>query len=367
MSTGTVRPGSFCAPEGGGGSTSRGTSMVCSVGPKGGRARWRGGSAAGSGGGLPSAPDGTVSTVEPIEPDANAGTDQTVPRTYTAEAAAAAYDRIRDQRPAEISDADLAAALHHPSDGYNRERLVSEAARRMYPPSPDDQPVSGERSQAPLRQNTWGEFETTPDAVHYHDDGVVGQAIRQMGPHRYVDVDGEPVANAAGRIATDVDLGHISPQEGVERMARLRNRMPADSPARHALDHAVSEMGAPNLPAPPIPATAPEPVRRLIEDLHRDFPIVRRDGREIYGADNGFGHHSDGLLDVVNGLARGDREYSGTHRFLSKVREAALNVRHESNGDRGKRQIDHRVQQCVRELEALAQADRKAFYPPDQH
>lgn len=148
-------------------------------------------------------------------------------------------------------------------------------------------------------------------------------------------------------------------------MARLRNRLPAGSAAHAALDHAVSEMGAPDLPAPAVPAAAPEPVRRLIEDLHRDFPIVRRDGNEIFGEDRG-GYRSEGLLDVVTKFTRGDRDYCGTSRFVAKVRDAAHNRRHESNGDRGKRQIDRRVRQCVEELEAMARADRKAFYPPDQ-
>ncbi len=349
----TVRPGAFCAPEGAGGATNRGTSMVCSIGPKGGRARWRSGSA--------SAPAGTAGstlpTVAAIDPIPASAPDPAE--------AKAAYDRAQYKPSDEISDADLAAALHHPSSGYTREKLVTEAARRMYPPDPAAEPVSGFRSQAPLRENTWGTFETNPDAVHYHDDGVVGRAIDRMGAYRYLDVDGEPVANAAGRIATDVDLGNITPQEGVERIARLRDRMPEGSPARAGLDFAVSQMAAPNLPAPGVPAAAPEPVRRLVEDLHRDFPIVRRDGREIHGEDRG-GYHADGLLDVVNKFARGDRDYCGTSRFVAKVRQAAQNVRHESDGDRGKRQIDRRVQQCIDELEAMADADRKAFYPPNE-
>lgn len=65
MNAGTVRPGSFCSPEGGTGSTTKGTSMVCSVGPKGGRARWR----SGTGGGAVSAPLSTVDNVVTLEPE----------------------------------------------------------------------------------------------------------------------------------------------------------------------------------------------------------------------------------------------------------------------------------------------------------
>lgn len=69
MSAGTVHPGSFCSPEGGTGSTTRGTPMVCSIGANGGRARWRGGSASGSGSG----PVSTVNNVVALEPEPVSG------------------------------------------------------------------------------------------------------------------------------------------------------------------------------------------------------------------------------------------------------------------------------------------------------
>jgi hypothetical protein len=285
--------------------------------------------------------------------------------------AAEAFHRASSTPAAQVSDDDLAAAVQHvpnvPGNAYERDHVLSEAARRMYPAGPDAQPVTGAHSTAPIKTaNAWGRFGAEGGGFHFHGDGVAGQTLQRLGADAAIDVDGQPLANRIGRIATDVDACDMTAQDGAEAVAALRARMPHGSHARQVLDWTVSQMACPPLPAPQMPAGTPEPILRLVTDLNRDFPIVRRDGREFLGEDHPDGGHTDGLIDVVNGLERGDVNYCGTRRFIDKVRGAAQNRRHESNGDRGKRAIDRRVEECIGELEEMAKANRTVFYPPDQ-
>jgi hypothetical protein len=282
----------------------------------------------------------------------------------------AAFQASREQLPKDVPDETLAAALRHPpsyrggpgsrlaaGERYEgefegtRERLAREAVRREYPADPNVTPVSGIRSTEPLMENTWGGV-PEKGKLHYHGSGTTGRWLDGMGRDRFMDIDGQPLANRAGQIAHRVTSGEITPQRGFEEMAALRDRTPPGTAARQNMDHLVSEMGAPAIPPPPVPAGTPAPIARLITDLHNDFPVVRATGRE-----------TGRLLDVVHRWHAGDREV-GSLRLVSAVRDAALNVRHESDCDRGKSAIDHRVQQALAELEQLRRTDRKALYPP---
>src|SRR4051812_8803454 len=83
-------------------------------------------------------------------------------------------------------------------------------------------PVSGQMSAAPLLPNDWGD--PTKKDINFHDDGEIGSAIKAMGEDARMDVDGEPVANVLGRLATDITTGRRTAADGVEAYKELRDR-----------------------------------------------------------------------------------------------------------------------------------------------
>ncbi len=272
--------------------------------------------------------------------------------TPSAEEARAAYDQAAGLSEAQLRalpDDVVNAAVHHPSESYSRDAIVDEAVRRATPVDPAADVVAGHRSAAPELPNGWG---TGAGNVCFHDHGATGRGLQEMGSGRFVDVDGEPLANHAGRIATRVVRGQITPDEGFQEMRKLRDRTPDGSAARRGMDAIVESMGCPQTPPPPVPDAVPEPVRNLVRDLHEQFPIVRRDGRETRK-----------LVDICNDWLAGDRRSVGLglgQRLNTEVRGA----HHESDGDRGALAIAKRVTRCVEELEELRRADRMSLYPP---
>jgi hypothetical protein len=199
------------------------------------------------------------------------------------------------------------------------------------PPPPA--PVSGQMSDTPIAVNGWGEDPSLP--VNYHDDGPIGTAIRYMGPDARMDVDGEPLATVLGKLATDVVLGRSTPQEGVDGVTALRDRLPADSAARAQLDSAIRAMDAPPSPAPRVPDIAPQPLRDLVTELHA-IPMVRNDPSKELAP----------LTELCEQAAAGQ---VGRTRLIREVENLA-NRRHEAFGDSGKFTIDRAVHSAVAAL-----------------
>jgi hypothetical protein len=194
--------------------------------------------------------------------------------------------------------------------------------------------VSGQLSDKPLAENGWGGFD--PDApLNYHDDGPIGTAVRAMGADARMDVDGEPLANVLGTLATDVVMGRATPQQSLDQVKTLRDRLPADSVARAVVEQAIGRMDAPPSPAPRLPDATPEPIRRLADQLHA-IPMVRSDPSKELGP----------LTQLCDEFAAGQI----TRRGLAREVENLVNRRHESLGDTGKFTIDRAVLGAVREL-----------------
>ncbi|MEU4517408.1 hypothetical protein AB0F52_01675 [Amycolatopsis sp. NPDC024027] len=200
-------------------------------------------------------------------------------------------------------------------------------------------PVSGEMSEAPLLPNGWGGV-PQPDTVHFHDDGQIGTAITYMGEDARMDVDGEPVANVLGRVATDVTLGRRTAAEGVEAYKEIRDRLPEGSAARQNLDFAISRIDAPPSPPPEVPAGAPAPLKALMDDLH-SIPLLRRDPRETQKLQEILRENFD------------DDPYDGPIHVGSMKRELhqLRRMRHESEGDAGKFAVDRAVDRAIKALE----------------
>lgn len=208
-------------------------------------------------------------------------------------------------------------------------------------------PVDGRPSNKPIANNAWGTGSAHTNEIAYHDDGAIGSAIKRMGDDARMDIDGEPLANVLGKLATDAVAGRKTTQEMVDAVKRIRDRLPAGSAARRELDSAIRDMDAPTTPAPKVPDGVPAPLRELAQALH-SVPTVRNDpGTEL-----------EPLLDILNRFAQGR---TGGRRMLGEVR-ALANKRHESL--EGKAEIDRLIQKALSDLEALARQDRTALYPP---
>ncbi|MGI5501459.1 hypothetical protein [Lentzea sp. CA-135723] len=210
--------------------------------------------------------------------------------------------------------------------------------------TPKLNPIIGAPSDKPVQANTWGALPTA-DSLHYHDDGPVGTAVRYMGDDARMDVDGEPLANVVGRIATNVTRRKTTAQQAVNDLKQLRDRLPEGSRAKQCVSQAVREMDGPDTPAPQVPDGTPEPLRELVGKLHA-IPLVRKEPeREMQP-----------LLDLCERAAKGDKHVS---RFLDDDVERLHNKRHESLGDSGKFEIDDAVNRAVADLQEQQRQQRQ--------
>ncbi|MEU0793787.1 hypothetical protein ABZ342_27260 [Amycolatopsis sp. NPDC005961] len=230
------------------------------------------------------------------------------------------------------------------SGGESGEPLASEQNRAGTAAAPS-RLVSGETSQAPVLPNDWGTI-SKADGINFHDDGQIGTAIKNMGTDARMDVDGEPVANVLGRVATDVVTGRRTAAEGVEAYKEIRDRLPVGSEARQNLDFAITRIDAPASAPPEVPAGAPEPLKKLMDELH-SIPLLRRDPQETTKLQEILRENFDDDADDgpihVRSLARELRELNG--------------VRHESDGDAGKFDVNRAVDRAI---DALTEREQRS-------
>ncbi len=214
----------------------------------------------------------------------------------------------------------------------SRERLANQA-----------RPVSGQRSTKPVVDNRWGMTSASPGSVVFHPDGQVGQAIDDMGDDKYMDVDGEPLANVLGRIVTDEVGGRIRPDEEIRQLRAVHARLPEGSRAATSLGYALDELDTPTRPMPQLHDDTPEPLRVLTEKLVSN-PLARRPHP------NGRPTELDQLLPVIQDFHEGR---ISPRRMLRGV-ETIRNQRHELN--EGKSTLDRDVTEACDELKRLIDA-----------
>lgn len=200
--------------------------------------------------------------------------------------------------------------------------------------------VDGHPSTEPLAPNTWGEPVKSPADIHFHDDGEIGTAIKAMGADQQMDVDGQPLANVLGHIATDAVLGRITAQQQVDELKALRDRLPEDSNARRSLDGAIARLDAPMTPAPDVPDGTPAPLRDLANALHA-VPLVRNEPDQ----------ELEPMMQIIADYTSGRL---GGRRLVDAVRKLR-NRRHESV--EGKSEIDAAVSAAVASLESFMKAN----------
>lgn len=240
-------------------------------------------------------------------------------------------------------------------DAIQRKAAQREAAPAAAPAPAAPTPAAAPAAPGPPRmstreriRNTWGA--TQPgDQVSYHPDGEIGRTVDGIGGEDQLEIEGDSLANVLGRAATDVTVGRLTPQQGVDRYRQIRDQLPEGSLARRRLDMAIENMDAPDTGAPTVPAGTLAPLRELTEALHR-IPLMRRHpDREVArlaGVLDDFANGRTGGLQLINAIR-------GIH-----------NIRHESESDAGKGQIDQAVNRAVRALEEMRRNDRTSINPP---
>lgn len=131
-------------------------------------------------------------------------------------------------------------------------------------------------SVKPLTENTWG---GGGGSIHYHPDGQIGRTIRSLGQDQHLDVNGEPLADVLGKLATDAVSDRKSSEEVAAEIGKLAGRMPEGSKAARALEELSKNLEAPKRSIN-IPEKTPPPLRELAHKLEK-VPLARREKDEL--------------------------------------------------------------------------------------
>jgi hypothetical protein len=221
-------------------------------------------------------------------------------------------------------------------DGWQQPRTP---AAPEQPATAAPAPVSGALSSAPLLPNAWDD-PTKSKGIVFHEDGEIGNAIKRMGQEARMDVDGEPVANVLGRVATDLVAGRRTAADGIEAYKSVRDRLPEGSTARRTLDIALMRIDAPASNPPDVPAGTPEPLKALMRDLH-SIPRLRRDPRE-----------TQKLQKILQDNFKDKADDGPIHTGrLARELHWLRGMRHESEGDAGKFDVDRAIDRALKALE----------------
>lgn len=248
----------------------------------------------------------------------------------------------------DATEDDLLSLLNDPKVGRELNRaatmeLADRRAKAQPQPTHAGPPISGALSSAPMTENGWGFAPDRP--VAYHDHGPIGTAVRDMRLDAGMDLDGLPVGEQLGRVATDVVMGRRSSADALNTYKTIRDRLPANSGARRRLDRAISDINAPMIPVPDVPAAAPPPLRRLVADLYA-MPMCRGRWRP----------QLDQAADIARRSASGELRGFRLRDELNRMH----NAHHESYGDAGKNEYDEHVWRAMGEMDQWERHRRAA-------
>lgn len=207
--------------------------------------------------------------------------------------------------------------------------------------------IGGTKSAEPIKPNTWGLPNYKDGDVHAHFDGEIPRAVDAIGDEKYWDVDGQPLANVLGKIATDTVLGRATSQQQLEQLRALAARLPDDSRAKRVLANVIRDLDAPATPVPVVPEGTPVPLRKLAAALHA-VPLVRNNPAPDF----------DPLMEAITAFHEGKL---GGARLITTIR-ALFNKRHESR--EGKFEVDRAIKSALAELEELRKTFPAGLRPP---
>lgn len=220
-------------------------------------------------------------------------------------------------------------------------------------------PVGGTKSTAPELKNDWGKLGTGGD-VEFHDDGVVGSGLRSMGEDRLLDVDGEPLSNVVGKLATRAIRGQISQEQLLDNLRRLEQRLPEGSRARRGVASMIEGIDAPKRAMPDLPEGTLAPFRTAMEGLLK-IPLTRE-------AVNRPGFHRSREDSEVDKLLKMIQEFqegrTGGLRMIMDIQDMRNNLPHESQegrfeADRVLRQLHDALQALYNDKDTRSQVMRR--------
>lgn len=194
-----------------------------------------------------------------------------------------------------------------------------------------------------LIPNNWGAL-GTGGPVEFHDDGVIGQRLRQLRGDVFRDVDGEPLGDVIGKIATRGVRGDLTSEQVIREIEKVRDKFPRDSEVWDQLNRMAQELDAPPRDPLPLPDDTFPPITELMRRLST-VPIARGTNPRRSGGQRE--NEMDMLQQLVEQFNRG--EISGLG-FISDIREMQMN-RHESQ--EGKFEITRFITEAVAELEKM--------------
>lgn len=241
-----------------------------------------------------------------------------------------------------LTVAELRKELIDASVGLRLESIATRGFRGQQPAMPREveRQVELERmSPKPILKNNWG---GAGGEVYFHPDGAIGQALRQMGDDKQLEVNGDVLANVMGRLATDVVSGKKTTNQMLDELRKLRGQVPDGSKARKEIDHAIEEIDFPKRSIK-LPEGAPGPLEKLARELEQ-IPLARRPRQR--GEDSGTSE-LDMLAKIVQDWRNGELS---PIRLIAAVRNLQ-NRRHESQ--EGKLELDRVLREAVKELEKL--------------
>ena len=209
--------------------------------------------------------------------------------------------------------------------------------------------VAGKMSDKPIIPNTWGDFGA--GQIGFHPDSETGQAIQGLGADRKLNVDGEPLENVLGKLATDLERGKITTREHLAKIKALRDRMPEGSLARRKLDELDHHLDA-SVMGVHYFDTVPKPIQDLA-NAYGQIPIAAHNRRGVSGETP-----MERLTQIAKDFADGK---TGGGRMIDDIRRLRSS-RHESF--EGHREIETETDKAVAELEAMRKANPRSLYPP---
>lgn len=203
-------------------------------------------------------------------------------------------------------------------------------------------------SSKPLLGNHWG---AGGGEIEFHDDGAIGTGIKQLGEDKKLEVNGEPLANVLGKLATDVVRGKKKSKDLGPQLKKVADKLPEGSKARKIVERMSQEVSFPDrVNASSIPASSPAPIKDLQRAL-TDIPLVHK-------SPNHGSNELDTLTELMKAWELGQVTPLG---LIDRIRELR-NKRHESQ--EGFFDLKRAVDNALKELDELKKRDRTLLRPP---
>lgn len=302
----TVHPGSYCSIEGETGQTKTGTPMVCA--PKDGaavRPRWR----------------------RNGPPPPRTGRR----RKAAGGSAAVAPPQLADATKIAPIDLTPATPVELPLEA---KPTTEEKATVPDAPKTDLVDVT-KLLDTPPRKIAYGTFNSGPGYNQFHGSGRYGRTIDSMGDDGRIDMGGQPLRDVIGDIGSDVALQKLHPQDAIDRLRGVAERLPQGSSARRKVDQLIGDIDVPMTPMPKLPDNTPAPLVQLVRHLHA-IPACRREGAPelplaVQAAESAAAGRSlvriERSLDEIPRKRHESDSDVGKHHIITAVSNAAKGVR----------------------------------------